>query len=194
MFAVLGLCIQQAVAQNQIFGRPNYGHSQVMSRWGNAVGVSSYRSGELHQAAYTALAGGVSVRGWMHKDLTWTGESGPAMARFDFALCAEIAVGLSFSRVDITVRGFLRDATSASYPIRTVLYRYSRSTLGYGIFLNGRVANQPTEMVKGHEYTIGYVVDISATCYPRSYAPTASVNLGEQGCSLWWQPTGIFGG
>jgi hypothetical protein len=101
---------------------------------------------------------------------------------------------MSFSYVDIKVKGYVRDVTTTKYPVSTTLYHYSRSSAGYDIFIQGGLTNRGIEMVKGHSYTIGYVVDVSATCYPRSYCPMAHVNMGEQGCSFWWQPTGIFGG
>jgi hypothetical protein len=128
------------------------------------------------------------------ESFVWNGDSGPATARFDFALCAEVAVGTAVSIANIQVRGFLRDVTGVSYPIDVSLYRYYQSSLGYNVFIDGRVVNRPVEMVKGHSYTIGYVVDVSARCYPRSTCPMAHANVGEQGCSFWWQPTGVFGG
>lgn len=194
ILAVLVLGIQQALAQDQIFGRPNYAYSYTMSKWGNCACVSSHSTSELYEAAYAAVAGGAHIRGWMHRDFTWTGDSGPATARFDYAFCAEVAVGTAYSSVEIKVTGFLRDVTSCNYPIHTTLYRYSKSSAGYRLFIYGDVANKPIDMVEGHDYTIGYRVDVSAICYPRSYCPMACANVGEQGCSFWWQPTGIFGG
>jgi len=168
--------------------------ASVRNWWGNAVPVYYYGRGELYLAAYTAVAGGVNVRGFMHKDFVWDNPTGPATARFDFALCAEVAVGTPVSGVEITVTGFLRDVTSTEYPIYSVLYSYTRSTLGYQVFITGGPRNIRLEMVKGHSYTIGYVVDVSAYCYLRSLCPMACANLGEQGCSFWWQPTGVFNG
>jgi hypothetical protein len=194
LLSVILLGASQVLGQDKIFSRPDYSLSSVISRWGTYSFVADSSLTDLRQAAYTAVAGGLKVRGWMHKDFVWDGNSGPSTARFDFALCAEVALGLSFSYVDIKVKGYVRDVTTTKYPVFTTLYHYSRSSAGYDVFIQGGLANRGIEMVKGHSYTIGYVVDVSATCYPRSYCPMAHVNMGEQGCSFWWQPTGIFGG
>jgi len=194
ILAVLVVAAHQALAEDEIFGRPDYYSSQVVSWWGNAVWVMDPGGGELRESAYTAVAGGIHLTGQMHRSFTWTGASGPSTARFDFALCAEVALGTSYSNVNIRVTGFLRDVTTATYPIRTTLYSYWRSTPGYKMFLTGDVVNRPVEMTKGHTYTIGYSLDVFASCYPRSPCPMASANVGEQGCSFWWQPTGVFEG
>ncbi len=191
---ILTFACSQVHGAGQLFGRPSYEHAAVISRWGTHSYVADHSRGELLQAAYTAVAGGVKVRGWMHEHFVWNGDSGPATARFDFALCAEVALGTAISSVDIRVRGFLRDVTATKYPIDATIYHYSRTSAGYEVFIRGNVINKPVQMVKGHKYTIGYYVDVSATCYPRSYCPMAHANMGEQGCSFWWQPTGVFEG
>jgi len=194
MLAVLALAAQQAMAADWIFGSPQYAHTCTISRWGNAVTVSDYGRGEVYLSSYTAVAGGAQVRGYMHQDFVWDNPTGRGTARFDFALCAEVAVGTEISSVQITVTGFLRDITTTKYPINTVLYSYTKSNLGYELFITGGPQNLGVQMVNGHRYTIGYTVDVSAYCYPRSYCPMACANVGEQGCSFWWQPTGVFSG
>jgi hypothetical protein len=194
LLSVIILGAGQVLAQDQLYSRPDQAFSNVISRWGTYSIVADSGRTELNQAVYTAVAGGAKVRGWMHKDFVWNGETGPSTVRFDFGLCAEVALGMSFSFVDIKVTGYLRDITTTKYPVFSTIYYYSRSSTGYDVFLKGGPANKQVEMVKGHSYTIGYVVDVSATCYPRSYCPMAHVNMGEQGCSFWWQPSGIFGG
>lgn len=191
--SVLLLATQQVLAQDQIFGRPSYSFACVLSRWGNQVHVAEQRLGELYESAYAAVLGGVTVRGWMHKGFTWKGQTGSCTARFDFAFCGEFAVGTAVSSAEIRVIAFLRDVTTGGYPIDACVYRYRMSGPGYRVFIDGRVINKAVEMVKGHRYTIGYMVDVSASCYPRSPCPMANANVGEQGCSFWWQPTGIFG-
>lgn len=186
--------IHQAAAQDQIFGHPGYSYACVVSNWGNTVFVARAGRAELYESAYTTIAGGVRVRGYQHQDFIWTGSSGRVTARFDFALCAEIAVGMAYSTAEISVTAFLRDVTTTKFPIQTVLFRYVKNTPGYNLFIDGGVFNIPVEMVNGHRYTIGYTVDVAATCYPRSYCPMAFANMGEQGCSFWWQPTGVFDG
>ncbi len=190
----LSLGLEQALCYDQLYGRPGYKDTQVLSLWGNAAAVSYARGTELRLAAYSAVAGGAHVRGWLHKDFTWNGASGPARARFDFALCAEVATGTSHSSVEIKVKGFLRDVSTAQYPVKVTLYRYYRASPGYKVFVHGDVVNKNIDMVEGHKYTMGYTVDVSATCYPRSYCPMAGANMGEKGCSFWWQPTGVYQG
>jgi hypothetical protein len=192
--SVIVLGANQVLAQDQIFSRPSYSSSNAVRGWGTHSYVADSGSTELCQAAYTAVLGGAKVRGWMHQHFVWGGETGPSTARFDYALCAEVALGSSYSNVDIKVIGFVRDVTTTKYPIYSTLFHYSRSSMGYDVFIHGGLANRPIEMVKGHSYTIGYLVDVSATCYPRSYCPMAHANMGEQGCSFWWQPTGVFDG
>ncbi len=194
LLLVLTTGLQQGLCYDQIFGSPSYSYSQVLSRWGNVATISNSQKGELHQAAYAAVSGGAHIRGWLHRSFVWNGDSGAGKARFDFALCAEIATGTSHSSVEIRVRGFLRDVSTGGYPIRTSLYKYYRSTPGYRLFLHGDVIDRDVDLVKGHKYTIGYTVDVSANCYPRSYCPMAGANMGEKGCSFWWQPTGVFEG
>lgn len=191
---LLALAAGHVHGASQIFGSPCYEHASVVSRWGTHSYVADHSRGELYQSAYTAVAGGVKVRGWMHQHFVWDGDTGPATARFDFALCAEVALGTAISTVSIGVHGFLRDVSAASYPIDSTIYHYGRSSMGYDVFVAGNVVNKPVEMVKGHKYTVGYYVDVSAYCYPRSYCPMAHANMGEQGCSFWWQPTGVFEG
>jgi hypothetical protein len=193
LLSVILLGAGPVLAQNQIYSRPDNAFSSVISRWGTYAGVADSGRYELKQAVYTAVAGGAKVRGWMHKNFVWDGDTGPSTARFDFALCAEVALGASFSFVEITVTGYLRDVTTTQYPVTSTVYYYSRSSMGYEVFLRGGLINEEVDMVKGHSYTIGYIVDVYAVCYPRSYCPMANVNMGEEGCSFWWQPTGIFG-
>jgi len=188
------LAVNQALAYDQVYGSPDYCWAGKMSSWGNSAYTIWHRAGELGLAAYTAVLGSIHLRGWMHRDLKWTDLSGPATARFDFGLCAEVFVGTPYAAARIVVTGFLRDIDSATYVIKKTLYTYAGYTSGYHLIVDGKVVNQPFEVVQGHRYTIGYTVDVYATCYPRSMCPTASVNMGEQGCSFWWQPTGIFAG
>jgi hypothetical protein len=194
LLLALALTAGNVHGASHIFGRPSYQHATVINRWGTHSYVADHSRAELFQSTYTAVAGGAKVGGWMHEHFVWDGDSGPATARFDFALCAEVALGTAISSVSIGVHGFLRDVSAASYPIDAMIYHYSRTSMGYEIFIDGDVINEPVEMVKGHRYTIGYYVDVSAFCYPRSYCPMAHANMGEQGCSFWWQPTGVFEG
>ncbi len=188
------LAISQAYAIDQVYGSPDYSWANKVAAWGNNAYTIGFGRAELREAAYTAVLGGVHLRGWMHKNIIWTDVSGPATARFDFGLCAEMFTGTPYAAGRIVVTGFLRDVDSTEYLINEVLYSYASYSSGYHLILDGRTINRPFKVVQGHRYTIGYTVDVYATSYPRSICPTASVNMGEQGCSFWWQPTGIFAG